>query len=449
MALEIEPFLLVVGLMIVGAFIGSIVFKRFRLPDTVFLIALGVLLGPLMQEWTGHAFVDIEVFRAIAPLVATVAIILILFEGGLKIHFDEILHGVATGSLLAVLVFTATALLSALVVNQVAGVPPNLSVLMGMALGGAGAVIVIPLIHQMGVGQRAKTIVSIEAATSDVLVVVGVVGLSTALALNQTDPGEFARDIVQTFSIGLALGIGGGVFWAYALRRFTERSYEYVLTISALFLMYAITELLHGSGALAVLSFGLVVGNSTKTQKVEQSESRKKRGRTWKYAPVFGVELEHLHHELVFFVRAFFFVALGVVLNLEVLTNLRFIMVGLLLTLCVIAGRFWGVQILFRKTTLTAWEKLSVTLMFPLGLAAAALSIYPYERYELPGTENFGSYAAVVIVFTNMIAAALVWIVSGPRMRNRLEGAPVADEMEDEEEEELDLGHSRGRPWST
>src|SRR5687767_11800670 len=245
MALEIEPFLLVVGLMIVGAFIGSLVFKRFRLPDTVFLIALGVLLGPLTH------FVDIDVFRAIAPLVATVAIILILFEGGLKIHWEEIAHGVASGSLMAVFVFVATAIICAGVVHVIAGVPGPLAILMGMALGGAGAVIVIPLIHQMGVGQRAKTIVSIEAATSDVLVVVGVVGLSTALALNQTDPAEFARNIVQTFSIGLALGIGGGLGWAFALRRFTERSYEYVLTISALFLMYAVTELMNGSGALA------------------------------------------------------------------------------------------------------------------------------------------------------------------------------------------------------
>lgn len=444
MTLEIEPFLLVVGLMIVGAFIGSIVFKRFRLPDTVFLIALGAILGPITH------FVDIEVFRAIAPLVATVAIILILFEGGLKIHWQEIAHGVASGSLMAVLVFSATAILCAGVVHLVVGVPAPLAILMGMALGGAGAVIVIPLIHQMGVSQKARTIVSIEAATSDVLVVVGVVGLATALSLGQTDPGDFARNIVQTFAIGLALGIGGGLGWAYALKRFTERSYEYVLTISALFLLYAITELMHGSGALAVLAFGLVVGNSVKTTKVphKAEASSKKRGRTWKYAPVFGVELEHLHHELVFFVRAFFFVALGVVLNLAVLTSFRSISVGLLLSVAVVVGRFWGVSLLFRGGKLAAWDRLSVSLMFPLGLAAASLSIVPWERFEIPGTEDFGSYAAVVIVITNLLAAALVWIFSSPRMRKRLEGAPQADEMEDEEEEELDLGHSRGRPWA-
>jgi potassium/hydrogen antiporter len=441
MTLEIEPFLLVVGLMIVGAFIGSLVFKRFRLPDTVFLIALGAVLGPVTH------FVDINVFRAIAPLVATVAIILILFEGGLKIHWEEIAHGVASGSLMALLVFVATAILCAGVVHFVVGVEPPLAILMGMALGGAGAVIVIPLIHQMGVSQRAKTIVSIEAATSDVLVVVGVVGLSTAIALGRTDPADFARNIVQTFAIGLALGIGGGWCWAYALKRFTERSYEYVLTISALFLMYALTELMHGSGALAVLAFGLVIGNSRKTQKVGQPMATKKRGRTWKYAPVFGVELEHLHHELVFFVRAFFFVALGVVLNLAVLTTARSLLVGLLLSIAVMIGRYWGVSILFRGRKLPAWERISISLMFPLGLAAASLSIVPYERFRLAGTEDFGSYAAVVIVITNLVAAGLVWIFSSPGIRRRVEGAPASDEMEDEEEEELDLGHSRGRPW--
>lgn len=440
MALETEPFLLAVGLMIVGAFVGSLVFRRFRLPDIVFLIALGVVLGPVTH------FVDIEVFHAIAPLVSTVAIILILFDGGLNVRIQEIVHGVASGSLLALLVFTSTSLLSALVVHLVADIPGNLSLLMGMALGGAGVVIVIPLIHQMGVGDRARTIVSIEAATSDVLVVVGVVGLATALAIQETDPSTFVQNIVQTFAVGLALGLGGGLGWAYALRRFRERSYEYVLTISALFLLYALTELIDGSGALAVLAFGLVVGNSRKTQKVQHDPeaSSKKRGRGWVYAPVFGLDLRNLHHELVFFVRAFFFVALGVVLNLDVLARPRFLLVGLLLSLCVIAGRFWGVVLVFGKSKLPRWERLAITLMFPLGLAAAALSIVPYERFGLAGTEDFGSYAAVVIVLTNLFAAFFVWLFSTSRLRARFEGAPPEGFDEDEMEPPF-----RGRPWAS
>ncbi|MBI2079048.1 MAG: cation:proton antiporter [Euryarchaeota archaeon] len=433
MVIDIDPFLVAVGLMVFGAFVGSLVFKRFRLPDIILLVVLGVVLGPITD------FVDVELFAKIAPLVGTVAIIIILFDGGLKVRYAEIIHGVASGSLLALLVFSATALLCGLVARYIIGVNWSLALLLGMALGGAGAAIVIPLIQQLGVGDRTKTIVSIEAATADVLVVVGVVGLSTALALKQAggpglDPGDFTKDLVQTFAVGVAVGIAAGLGWVWALKQFAERGYEYALTMAVLFLMYAGVEMLHGSGALAVLAFGLVVGNARKTTKVENPELARKKGRrSWQYAPVFGVDLAHLHEELVFFVRAFFFVALGVVINLDVLVSPRFIAVGLLLTLGVFLGRVWGVLVVLGRGKLAEWDKLAVTLMFPLGLAAAALSILPFDRYGIVGTEDFGSYAAVVIVLTNLLSSALVYVVNLDKVRAKIF---------------TDAPEARERPWA-
>lgn len=416
MALETEPFLITVGLMISAAFVGSLVFRHFRVPDIILLIALGVMLGPVLH------FVDVEVFRTIVPLVSAIAIVIILFDGGLKMNVKEMLGGVASGSLLALLVFAATALLGSLVGRHVIGLDWDLALLLGMALGGAGVVIVIPLIQEIGVTDKTKTIVSIEAATSDVFVVIGVVGLSTALALQQTDPGSMVRSLLQTFSTGILLGVGAGTLWARVLRGFAQRSYEYVLTMAALFLLYSMVELLAGSGALAVLSFGLVVGNSRKTRSLaKQTEMvpRTAPRRGWVYEPVFGVDLVNLHHQMVFFVRAFFFVALGVVINLQVLVTGRFLLAGFLLSLAVVLARLWGVVLVFGRSRMPRWDKLAVTLMFPLGLAAAALSIVPYERFGIAGARDFGSYAAVVIVMTNLLSSVLVFVASNERIRTR------------------------------
>jgi cell volume regulation protein A len=415
MGLAVDSFLITVGLMIGAAFFGNVVFRRFRLPDIILLIGMGVVLGPVTH------FVDPALFRAIAPLVGTLAIIIILFDGGLKIRRDEMVKGVASGALLAILVFVATALLSALVAHTMIHTPWSTSLLLGMALGGAGAVIVIPLIQHLGVSERAQTIVSIEAAISDVLVVIGVVGFSTALALKQTDPSSLAVSLVQTFSIGIAVGVGAGIGWANALRRFEQRSYEYVLTIAALLLVYSLVEILHGSGALAVLSFGLVVGNSRKTQKIAARHEMRPRGkRSWEYAPVFGLDLQNLHEEMVFFVRAFFFVALGVVMNLDVLTTPRFLLLGGLLSVAVVVARAWGVIIVFGRSRIPTWDKFAISLMFPLGLAAAALSIVPNQK-GVAGTQDFGSYAAVVIVITNLLSSILVYTLSTQRIRARFE----------------------------
>lgn len=415
--IHVESFLVAVALMIVGAFFGSLVFRRFRVPDIVFLIGLGMVLGPVTH------FVSVDVFRAIAPLAGTVALIIILFDGGLEIRLQEIVHGVASGGLLGLIVFLATTLLCAAAAHFVGGFAWPYALLLGMALGGAGAVIVIPLIQELGVTERSQTIVSIEAATSDVLVVVGVVGLSTVLSLQESDPAKLTRNLVQTFAVGILAGAIVGALWGRGLKRFTERSYEYVLTMAVLFLLYAITEQLGGSGALAVLSFGLVLGNTRKVEKI-RGEVGRRSARNWRYAPVFHADLRNLHQEMVFFIRAFFFVALGVIINPELVFTPRFLGLGLLLSLGVILGRFWGVYLLFGRARLSEWDRMAVTLMFPLGLAAAALSIVPFQRFGLEAARDLGSYAAVVILLTNLISSVAVFIVSTDRVRLRFEGAP-------------------------
>lgn len=411
MAIEADHFLLVVGIIVVAAFFAALAFHRFRIPDIILLIGLGMALGPVFK------FFDVELFESLAPLVGTAALVIILFEGGLKVRVRELMTGVATGSALALLVFLATALLCALVGVVWIGLDAPLALLLGMSLGGAGVVIVIPLIQHLGVSSRAITIVSIEAATSDVLVVLGVVGLSTAIHLKETDPTAFVAHLLQEVIIGVGVGLLAGLAWVRVLKAFEKRSYEYVLTIGTLFLLYAITEsdLLGGSGALAVLAFGLVVGNSRKTRRLAEETDVPMRGRparTWEWTPVFGGELVNLHHEVIFFVRAFFFVTLGAVVNLDVFGDAKFLLGGLLLTICVAAGRYWGVTLLFFRSGLAAWDRMAVTLMFPLGLAAAVVSLIPSRRFGIAGSEEFGAYALVAIVLTNLIASVLVFVTA-------------------------------------
>lgn len=430
MAGATESLLVAIGVIIVAAFFASLGFRFFRIPDIIFLIGLGVLLGPVAQ------FVDVGLFQSLSPIIGTIALIIILFEGGLKIRRDDLLGGATTGAALALIVFLATALLCALVANQVAGLAPPQSLLLGMSLGGAGAVIVIPLIQHMGVGQKAQTIVSIEAAVSDVFVILGVFGLATALNLSneaQQDPTSlFVVHLAQTFSIGILVGVAAGFGWVSALKAFKERSYEYVLTIAILFLVYTLVEFLHGSGPLAVLAFGLVVGNSRKSQRLAaelKTSAAPRRGAGWEWTPVFGGELVHLHHEVVFFIRAFFFVTLGVTLDISLFADARILGIGALLALGVILGRFWGVKSLLGRSQLSNYDRNAITLMFPLGLAAAVVSLAPATRFDppIPDTQNFGAYAVIVIVITNLLASLLVFVFSAPRFRNVPSAAAPTD----------------------
>lgn len=419
MAVAVDPLLTAVGVMVVAAFLGAQAFRRWRMPDVLLLILLGVLLGP----WLG--FVDVEVFRQISPLVGTVAIIVILFDGGREIRFQDLRSGVAAGGGLAILVFSATALLCAGVGMLVADLDPRLALLLGMAFGGAGAVVVIPLIQHLHVRPITVTVVAIEAAVSDVLVILGVVGLSTAIDLESTSAGHFARELFVTFALGISMGVGAGFAWSRMLSHPIVAGYGYVLTLAMLFLLYVASEVAagHGAGALAVLAFGLIVGNARHTAEVAEFRTSGSREASRVHAherAVFGEGLVGFHHEAMFFIRAFFFMSLGVTLDLSVFREPTFLLVGFLLAAGVAVGRAWGVYLLFSRRSVPVWDRTAMALMFPLGLAAAALSQVP-AGMGIEGTERFASYAAVAIVLTNLATGVLVWSLSRPAVRARME----------------------------
>jgi cell volume regulation protein A len=416
-ALETEQVLVALGLVVVAGFLAHLAFIRFRLPEVLLLIGFGVLIGP-----TFH-LVDIEFFAAVTPLAGTVAIILILFDGGLEINIKELRGGVALGSVLAIIVFTLTAILCAGIAHIVAGIPSLEALLLGMAFGGAGVVIVIPLIQHMGVLPRTVTLVSIEGAVSDVLVIIGIYSLSTAIVLREADPTEFASHLMSTIALGVAAGLLMGFLWASVLGRFRERSYEYILTLAALFLTYIGIEHFEGSGPLAVLVFGLVIGNkkAARTHILEADETGRAVRKTRRKMPVFGEELENFHAEVTFLVRAFFFTALGVVLDMEVMRNPRFLAVGCAMALMVALARWAGVKMLFFRSDLPAWDRFALAIMFPLGLAAAALSLVPYQQFGIEAARDFGSYAAVVIILTNVFSALLVFMASIGGWKEKME----------------------------
>lgn len=420
MVTEAGNVLAVVGLIIFCGYLATVGFRRFRTPDILFLILLGVLIGPTLN------LLSVEDLRAVAPIVSTLAIVLILFDGGLEIKLQELRHGVAQGSALGLIVFSATALLCAFVAHMVGGITPVNALMLGMALGGAGVVIVLPLIQQMGASQRAVTVVSLEAAVSDVLVVVGVHTVAVAIALKLTDPINFTQTLLSTFAIALIIGPAAGFGWARLLPRVAGGGPEYMLTLAALFIVHAATEFLGGSGPIAVLGFGLVLGNSQVIEwKEPELSERARRRRKKELVPVFGAGLQGFHQEMVFFIRTFFFVLLGIVLDLDAFRDSAFLLVGVLLTLAVVAGRWFGVHLLFRRSALDAWDRKSIELMFPLGLAAAALSLVPFQTFAIPGTEDFGSYAAVVIVLTNALSSGLVFFYSRRRRRADAAATPT------------------------
>lgn len=415
-----EPALVLalVGIMLAVAYVAAVVFRRVRIPDVLWLLILGGALGP----WGG--LVDVDWMMGVIPLLAALAVIVILFDGALEVT-PRLLRDVGGRSVvLSAGVFTGTTLACGAVAHLLLDLPWTSALLLGMAFGGAGIAIIVPLAKRMDLGSGARTVILLEAVNSDILVILGVFVGATAVAAGTL--GGVAKTVLLALGVGAAAGLATGWLWSRWLR--VARENAYVMTFASLILLYAGVEAAHGSGPLAVLLFGIVVGNA-KHPRVAELAGQNTRFLVGQDAGpvagqhVMGSHLVAFHNEIAFFIRAFFFVAVGAVTDWGLLTDPVFLLAGGLLTLTVAAVRGLMAQAVLWTSTLSAWDRMVTGLLFPLGLVTAAVSVVPHQL-GIPGTRSFPGIAAVVIVLTNVLATVALFVAA--RMHGHPGIAPAA-----------------------
>src|SRR3989338_6050058 len=95
---SIEPFsfLTLFSITIVIGYLGSVIFSKTRIPDVIWLLLFGILIGPVF------ALVDRSLFIAISPFLAALALLLILFDAGLNMDFYQMVRGFSRSMLLTI-----------------------------------------------------------------------------------------------------------------------------------------------------------------------------------------------------------------------------------------------------------------------------------------------------------------------------------------------------------
>lgn len=390
--------LLGLGAALFIAFLASGIFRRIHVPDIVFLLLTGAVLGPVL------GVLDRGTVDQGLPILAALAIITILFDGALEVRPAQLKdHGVHSLGL-SFAIATTTTLLAGLVGHRLAGLPWPSALLLGLCFGGAGIAIIVPLARRMSLSPGATTVVLLEAVTSDIFVIMGMFVGGTIVASGALGIG-LTKTLVLLLVLGAAAGAAFGWLWSRFLERWGEASNAYTATLAALLIVYALSEALGGSGALAVLLFGLIVGNA-----------RDHPAKGGLRRPVLPGQLIEFHHEIVFFVRAAFFVLVGAAARWDLLRDPKVLATGLLLSVVVALCRGLGVLFVLRRSGLPRWDRVGIAVLFPMGLATAAVAVLP-RQFGLVGGDLIVDYAAVVIVLTNILGTLAVFVVSSVRKR--------------------------------
>ncbi len=238
-------------------FLGNIfnrVFALTKIPDLLFLIAIGLLIGPVF------GLVSPESFGIVGPIFTTVTLAIILFEGGLHLRVDAIKLSFRGTVALTISSFIATMLL-ATVVLYFGGFLTFLPALMvGTIIGGTSSAVVIPMIDFLHLRKDGGAILALESAVTDVLCIVVFLTVLDVYLLGTVDLRITAGKLIAALLMAVILGVVGGVFWS-AIYHKLGMIKSVFLTPGFLFIIYGIVDMLGYSGAIAALAFGVTLGN--------------------------------------------------------------------------------------------------------------------------------------------------------------------------------------------
>lgn len=367
-----EVILLAIGIIIFLGVLGEAFFRKTGVPDVTFLMIAGVIVGPIF------GIVSTGTVLKITPYFAAIALIIIMFDGGLNLNIKSIIKTAHFASLLAVFGFAVSVIVVSVIAVYGLGWQWLDSILLGIMVGGSSSIIVFGLVKNLKISEETKAMLSLESAITDIMATVGAFLLFDTLISGHFDPNLVGITAAKSISVGLVLGFGVGIPWMFVFSRLQNTKHAYMLTLGILFVLFFLARTFGGTGALTALIFGLMLGNRhlfAKHLKIKMPEISTDNA---------------FHDQLTFLVRAFFFVFIGLLANFG---QVGYLVFGIVMAVTIYLGRIGVAKVSLTKRFST-FDKKITSVMIPRGLAAAVLATIPLSL----GVNNAGAYPQIVFV---------------------------------------------------
>ena len=375
-----DVILLAAGVVIFLGVAGEAFFKKTGIPDVAFLMILGVIIGPVL------GIIQAEAVIQVVPYFAALALIIIMFDGGLNLDIKHIVKTAHYSFTLAIIGFILSVIIISLATHYVLEWTWLESILLASIVGGSSSAIVFGLVRNIRISEETKSILSFESAVTDILATIIAFILFEAVLAGHFDLQTLQETIGKAVVVGLVLGFGVGIPWMYISTKFGNAQHAYMLTLAILFVLFFLANSFGESGALTALVFGLMIGNKKHLSKILRFKVPK-------------IERDDpTHNQLTFLVRSFFFVFVGLMATFG---QIEYVIFGVVVTIAVYVGRMGLVKTVLRKG-FSKLDKSVTKSMIPRGLAAAVLATYPITM-GLPNAELYPQMIFFIILSSVII----------------------------------------------
>lgn len=439
-ALTVTYFAFLLGF---GVIIANLLKKR-NIPDTFFLLILGLVLGPtiwgsgLVSGFLNVSLVDVNVMGAIPDFLRILALIMVVFTGTFHLSFRVFKRYSDVSVKLAFVGVIFNTMLFGLVASFMFQLELVYALLLGAILSGTGTGVLFAFEGVLSKCKKAITTIKVESIFNSPLTVLLPI---LFLDLVYLEPGALIEPMkyMAIFWQMVAAGVGTGLIVGFAITKLLRsmlKEYTPLLVFAVAIITYALAESIGGSGMLAVAICGLIAGNMISKER-EQISS-------------FDDQLSEM-------LRISVFTLLGAQVTLPLSGNL--ILFSLIFFLIIYFSRP-----VFLMTTMGKIKKkfsrrdlILMNFVAPRGLSAAAMA--PIVAATILAVPNLGNASAVASLIVNLIFLVILysvlfstivgWVISRPRFDHldvkreksiRKKKDKIEQEMEDIEKEHIGKG---------
>jgi len=389
--------LLAAGVVIFLGVAGEAFFKKTGIPDVAFLMIFGVIIGPVL------GIIQPEAVIQVVPYFAALALIIIMFDGGLNLDIKHIVKTAHFSVTLAILGFILSVVIITLATHFALGWLWLESILLGAIVGGSSSAIVFGLVRNIKISEEMKSMLSFESALTDILAMIAAFILFEAVLIGHFDLQTLQETLGRAIIVGLVLGFGVGIPWMYVSTKLGNAQHAYMLTLGILFVLFFLANSFGESGALTALVFGLMLGNKKQLSRILRFKLPK-------------IEIDDpTHNQLTFLVRSFFFVFVGLMASFG---QIEYVVFGILITIAVYVGRIFVGKITLTKR-FSKLDRAVTNSMIPRGLAAAVLATYPITM-GLPNAEAYPQ-----IIFFIILSSVIITTIGLGKSKNIPPPPPV------------------------
>ena len=389
-SISTDSFILLLAFLFIVGVLTTRFSTRLGVPSLILFILVGMGMG---SDVLGIVYFD---NASLTQKIGVIALIIILFEGGLQTNWKDVRPVIVPSLSLATIGVLITSGIVAAAAKMILGLDWLESILFGAIVGSTDAAAVFAVLKDHNISPKLGSTLEAESGSNDPMAVFLTVAMIELITIPDTSILSLVGDFILQMGLGLILGIIFGKIAVKALNSINLDSsglYPVFATAFAL-LTYGITAFLNGSGLLAVYIAAIIIGNAEIAYR--HSIFRFSEGFAW-------------------MMQILMFVILGLLVFPSELFTPAILIQGILVSLILIlVARPVAVFISTIKMKYTQKERIFLSWAGLKGAVPIILATFPL----LAGIED--SHQIFNVVFFVVLTSALIQGATIPMLANKL-----------------------------